>query len=216
MTALHLAPLYPILDVVAGRASRAFELADALLGAGTPWLQLRAKETSARDHLSIARELVARAGRHRGHVIVNDRLDVARASGAAGVHLGQTDLPLAAAREIATEARLLVGISTHDVEQARAAERHGADYIGFGPIFATHTKTDALEPRAAGALAQVRDAVALPIVAIGGITEATAAAVLAEGATSVAMIGAVASAEDPAALARRLLALAAPEKGQSS
>lgn len=213
MTGLHLAPLYPILDVVAGDAARAFQLADAVLGAGVPWLQLRAKETSARDHLSIARELVQRAQRHGGRVIVNDRLDIARASGAAGVHLGQTDLPLSAARTIATEGRLVVGISTHDVEQARAAERDGADYIGFGPMFTTSTKSNALEPRAAGALARVRDAVALPIVAIGGITEETAPTILAEGATSVAMIGAVASANDPAALAARLLSLTTPSAG---
>jgi len=202
-----LAPLYPIIDVASGHAERPLALAEALLGVGVPWIQLRVKSTPGRDHLAIARRLVERAATHGTGVVVNDRLDVALASGAAGVHLGQTDLPLDAALPIARSRGLIVGISTHSVDQARAAQAGGADYIGFGPMYASPTKRDALEPRPEGALAAVRAAVALPIVAIGGITQRTAPRVLAAGANAVAMIGALARAPDPAALARRVLAL---------
>ncbi len=204
----HPPALYPIIDVGPGDATEPLALADALMRAGAPWIQLRVKSTSGRDHLAIARALVDRARTHAAKVIVNDRLDVAVASGAAGVHVGQDDLPLAAVREFAAaRPHLVVGVSTHDVAQAREAERGGADYIGFGPIFPTPTKRDALPPRAEGALAEVRAAVSLPIVAIGGITAATAPGVLARGANSVAMIGALARAPAPAALAASLLAL---------
>ncbi len=201
------APLYPIVDVLRGDSPRALDLAKTLLEAGCPWLQLRAKETSAAAHVAIARELVAMATQYGGRIIVNDRLDVAVASGAHGVHLGQTDLPLEDVRSFIAGFDLLIGISTHDVAQARAAATLGVDYIGFGPIFPTNTKADAHTPREAGLLAAVRAAVSVPIVAIGGITEATAREVLAEGADAVAMIGELERSPAPGALARRLLSL---------
>lgn len=201
------APLYPIVDVLRGDTTRPLELATALVAAGCPWLQLRAKETSAADHVVVARRFVDLARGRGTRIIVNDRLDVAVASGAHGVHLGQGDLPLSAARAVATRHGLVVGISTHDVAQARAAAAQGADYVGFGPMFATDSKADALAPRAPGVLPAVREAVRIPIVAIGGITEATAPDVLRQGADAVAMIGALTGAADPAALARRLLRL---------
>lgn len=199
--------LYPIVNVVGGRApGPALDRAEAVLSAGVAWIQLRAKELPASVHLDIARELVARAARFGAGVIVNDRLDVALVAQAAGVHLGQTDLPAASILSRAREAGLVVGVSTHDVAQARAAQRDGADYIGFGPMFATATKANALSPRRAGLLSDVRAAVALPIVAIGGIKEETASGVLDAGANAVAMIGALADSKDPAGLARRVLA----------
>ncbi len=207
MPPLRLPSLYPIVDVVDGDARGPLDLAESLMAAGASWLQLRVKSTSAAEHLTIARTLVERARRHDANVIINDRLDVAITSGAAGVHLGQDDLPLTHARAVASTHPLVVGISTHDVDQAREAERDGADYIGFGPMFPTQTKTNALDPRAEGELANIRAAVSLPIVAIGGITEETAASVLARGADAVAMIGALRTAPDPGALASSLLTL---------
>lgn len=198
--------LYPIVDVREGDPQCAFRVADAVLAAGAPWLQLRVKDTPARSHLEIARELVERSRRYDAHVIVNDRLDIALLSGAAGVHLGQTDLPLRAARAVGQD--LVIGISTHDVDQARAAEDGGADYIGFGPMFSTESKADALTPRASGSLAAVRLAVTLPIVAIGGIEPSSAREVLRSGADSVAMIGALVRANDAGRLAREILGLA--------
>jgi thiamine-phosphate pyrophosphorylase len=200
------ARFYPIVDASGGSgACRA--LAAAVVRAGVPWLQLRCKGLPASSFLDLARTLVGDAAAHGARVIVNDRLDVALASGAAGVHLGQSDLPLADARRIARD-RLIIGVSTHDVAEARAAEAGGADYVGFGPMFATPSKADALPPRALAALRAVRAALRIPIVAIGGISEATAGGVLAAGADAVAMIGALAAAPDPAAFAVRLLALA--------
>ena len=207
------ARLYPIVDVREEEPDEALRLTGAFVEAGAPWLQLRAKGVAAGPFVRLATLVVERAAREGTRVIVNDRLDVALASGAAGVHLGQEDLPLGAARGLAHRHGLVVGISTHDVREARDAEDGGADYIGFGPIFATATKHDSLHPRAQGALAAVRAAVRLPIVAIGGITPETAAAVLAAGADAVAMIGALARCEDPRATAAALLD---PDGGQSS
>jgi len=201
------ATLYPIVDVGPTGAAAPLRLADEILGAGVPWVQLRMKLLAARDQVAIAAILVERAATHGARVIVNDRLDVAIASRAGGVHLGQNDLPLHAAAPLARAHGLVVGISTHDAEQARAAEAGGADYIGFGPLFRTATKRDALSPRAVGALARIRRATDLPIVAIGGITEERAPHVLEAGADSVAMISAFAHADDPARLTRSILAL---------
>jgi thiamine-phosphate pyrophosphorylase len=200
-----LAPFYPIIDVADPTAAdRALELADAVLAAGAPWLQLRCKQIPASLHLELAREVVGRASRRRARVVVNDRLDVALASGAAGVHVGQDDLPIEAVRS-AGGRLLVVGVSTHDLMEAKRAFEAGADYVGFGPLFRTSSKSDALTPRSIEVLTAVRKAIAIPIVAIGGITEESASAILAAGATSVAMIGALASASDPRAFAERLL-----------
>jgi len=199
------AAFYPIVDTASDPA-KGTALADAVLGAGVSWLQLRCKGTPASAFLRAALDLVAAARRTGARVIVNDRLDVALASGAAGVHLGQDDLPLDAARRIAGD-RLVIGVSTHDVAEARAAEDGGADYVGFGPMYPTASKADAHPQRTLEALARVRAAIGLPIVAIGGIGETTAPAVLDAGADAVAVIGALASAPDPRAFAARMLAL---------
>ena len=202
------APLYPILDTT-GDARGLLALLDALLRARPPWLQLRWKDAPGGPLLDLAVEVVARAAAVGCRVIVNDRLDVALASGAAGVHLGQDDLPLAAARCVAGD-RLVVGVSTHDEAEARAAEAGGADYVGFGPMFATVSKADALVPRTFDGLRAARAAIRIPIVAIGGITPESAPAVLDAGADAVAMISALAAAPDPAALCTRILALPRP------
>jgi len=197
--------VYPIVDVD-DRAGITIAQADAILKAHPPYLQLRAKRLGTGALIVLARVLVARANAARASLIINDRLDVAIAAGAAGVHLGQEDLPIEAARRLAPP-DMLIGVSTHSVDEARRAEGEGADYIGFGPMFATSTKADALPPRTLDELGRVRAAIDLPIVAIGGITEQRAQQILDRGADAVAMIGALASAADPAALTRRLLAL---------
>lgn len=197
-------PLYPIIDASDPLVSAA--LVDAVLQAGVPWLQLRCKGVPAASFLRAAHHLVTTAARAGARVIVNDRLDVALASGADGLHIGQDDLPLADARRIAGDA-LVIGVSTHDVDEARAAEDGGADYIGFGPMYPTTSKPDAHPQRTLEALAHVRAAIRLPIVAIGGIGESTASTVLAAGADTVAVIGALASAPDPRTFAARITAL---------
>lgn len=140
---------------------------------------------------------------------VNDRPDVARAVGADGVHLGQDDLPVAAARRILGPGTL-VGVSTHDLDELRAALAAGADYVGVGPVYATGSKRGALPARGVDLLRAARRLTRVPLVGIGGITPETAPDVLAAGADAVAMIGALVRADDPsaavAATVRRLAA----------
>ncbi len=139
---------------------------------------------------------------------VNDRLDVALAVDADVVHLGQDDLPLAEARAVLRAAgrSMVVGISTHNLDQALAAAAAGADYIGFGPVFPTVSKANPDPTVGVAALAAVCRAVAVPVVAIGGITLEQVAAVAESGAAAAAVISAVDRAVDPAAAGRRVAA----------
>jgi len=200
---LTLPPLYAIVDPLdTGRDP--IDLARAMLAGGARALQLRLKDAPARTVLEVARAIVPLARAAGAVLIVNDRLDVARAAGADGVHLGQDDVPLEAARRIA--GALLVGISTHDPEQARTAAAGGADYLGVGPIYSTTSKANPLAPRGPDLVAAVRPLVDVPLVAIGGITAETAPAPRAAGADAVAMIGALVRAPDVEAAVRATLA----------
>ena len=180
-------------------------LARILLGAGARIIQLRLKDTSSRDFLAAARAIVALCREHGAMLIVNDRADIAMLAGADGVHLGQDDLPLADARAI-MGASAIIGVSTHSVDQARAAAAGGADYIGFGAIYSGGLK-NIRNAQGLERLRAVRAAVMLPIVAIGGITEATMAQVLAAGADAAAIITDVVLAPDISAKVRALIAV---------
>jgi thiamine-phosphate diphosphorylase len=176
------------------------------LEAGTPAIQLRAKDASARELLQQAEALRALTREFNARLFINDRLDVALAAGADGVHLGPDDIPLAAARA-AVPRPFLIGVSTDDPARARSAEREGADYIGCGAVFATSSKPEvAGESIGPARLAEVVRAVAIPVVGIGGVDTQNVAQVSATGAAGAAVIGAVMKAEDPAAAARALLA----------
>ena len=179
-------------------------LAQTLLDAGARIMQLRLKDAPGRDFLATARA-IAELCRKRGAIlIVNDRVDIAILAGAHGVHLGQEDLPLEAARRVAGMGKM-IGISTHNVEQARAAENGGADYIGFGPMYPGGLKNNAAG-QGLDQLRAIRTAVKIPIVAIGGITEARVAETLAAGADAVAIITDVVNAPDIGAKVRSILA----------
>jgi thiamine-phosphate pyrophosphorylase len=195
--------LYAMVDPAGGHAPAA--LARILLGAGVRVMQLRLKQAPSRGLLAAARTIAAMCRARGAMLIVDDRVDIAMLAGAAGVHLGQEDLPLEAARRLAGP-EMIIGISTHSVEQAVAAERGGADYIGFGPMY-----PGGLRNTAAGKglerLREVRAAARIPIVAIGGITEATVPEVLAAGADACAIITDVVRAPDIAAKVRAILAL---------
>jgi thiamine-phosphate pyrophosphorylase len=194
---------YAIVDPAGGHEP--IELARILLDAGARVLQLRLKDWAARDVLAAA-NAIARMCRERGATfIVNDRVDIAILSDADGVHLGQRDLPLEAGRRLLGPGKI-IGISTANVEMARAAEAGGADYIGFGPMYAGGLK-NIQQGRGLDNLRAVRTAVKIPIVAIGGITEATMPEVLAAGADGAAIITDVVKAPDVAAKVRALLAL---------
>ncbi|MDA8433058.1 MAG: thiamine phosphate synthase [Nitrospiraceae bacterium] len=165
-----------------------YEAAFAVLKAGVTFIQYRRKEGSRREIYEEAVKFRKLTRHFNATFIVNDHADIALAVDADGVHLGQEDLPLKEARRIM--GKKLVGISTHDLSQAREAEAGGADYIGFGPLFHTATK-DAGTPRGAEALAEICRNVAIPVVAIGGITPATLGAVVDAGADAVAVASAL-------------------------
>jgi thiamine-phosphate diphosphorylase len=181
------------------------QLARGLLAAGARVLQLRIKGDQRIGGGELAR--IGRWARTMcdevgAALVINDRLDVALTVGADGVHLGQTDMPLASAREVAGD-RLWIGISTHDVDQVRAAVAGGADYLGFGPVFATRTKKN---PDPVQGLAGLRAAViaagTVPVVAIGGIPVDQASAIYATGAAAICAISAVNDAPDVGLAAR--------------
>lgn len=202
-------PLYAILDVDVARAHgwEPVTLARAMFAGGARLLQVRAKRLPSGPYLDLCQAVVAAGVPHEAMVIVNDRPDIARLAGAAGVHVGQDDLPVEAARRVAG-AHALVGLSTHDPAQIDAGAATDADYLAVGPVFGTSTKETGY---AAVGLGLVRHAVAhgggKPVVAIGGVTLERAAQVLAQGAASVAVISDLLATGDPEARVREYVLL---------
>jgi thiamine-phosphate pyrophosphorylase len=211
---LRLPALYAILDPEQTRGRAPETVLRDLLAGGAEIVQLRAKTLSGQDFLELARHARGVTRAHDCRLIVNDRLDIALACDADGVHLGQDDLPLHAARKLMAEK--LIGISTHDVNQACEAEQGGADYIGFGPMFGTTTKETGYEPRGTEGLREIRNRVRIPIVAIGGITEGNVAQVWGSGADSVAIISDILGADNIVEKMRRILAEHPLRSGKSS
>jgi len=175
-------------------------IAREALAGGADMIQLRDKRPDLAALLPQAREIRARCRERGALFIVNDRLDLALAAGADGAHVGQEDLPAAAARALLGPGRLL-GVSTHDRAQAEAAVRAGADYIGFGPMFETATKATGYTARGLDALREIRAATAVPVLAIGGLTLENVAEVSRAGAAA-AVISAIVAAPDIAAATR--------------
>jgi thiamine-phosphate pyrophosphorylase len=200
---------YAILDVKGTSVDGSATLAHAtrLLAAGPCCLQLRAKQLPTGSFCRLAHDVRALCTEAKTLFCVNDRMDIALAVAADIIHLGQSDLPLADAVRVrdALGARgLSVAISTHDLDEARAAVLGGADHIGFGPIFATQSKADADPAVGLKALSEIAGHIRIPIVAIGGITLDNVAEVARAGASAAAVIAAVDSAPDPTAAGRRL------------
>jgi len=175
------------------------------LAAGVRFFQYRSKNGPRKDIYNASLQLAGIARGAGALFIVNDHADIAAATGADGVHLGQDDLPIAEARKVLGEGKI-VGLSTHSREQALAAETAGADYIGFGPIFATSTK-DAGVAQGVERIRDIKQAVRVPVIAIGGINRDTVRAVMSAGADGVAVISAVLSAPDPSQAAAELIGL---------
>ena len=202
---LHLPPLYAILDPEQTKNRSVDLVMEQLLEGGAKLLQLRVKSLLPRDFLALARRVREQTRAAGCQLIVNDRIDIALACDADGVHLGQDDLPLAAGKKLLGDR--IVGISTHDIAQAQEAERNGADYIGFGPMFGTTTKNTGLSARGIDMLKQIHAAVKIPIVAIGGINEQNVSQVWQAGADAAAIISDILGAEDIAGKVRRIRAL---------
>jgi thiamine-phosphate pyrophosphorylase len=179
-------------------------MADAL-AAGVRFFQYRSKSGSRKTIYETSMRLASLAGRSDALFVVNDHADIAAAVGADGVHLGQDDLPIEHARKLLGVDKL-IGISTHDREQAQAAEAAGADYIGFGPIFRTTTK-DAGNVQGCARITEIKQTVSVPVIAIGAITHENVRDVIIAGADGVAVISAILTVPDIKLAAEKMITL---------
>jgi thiamine-phosphate pyrophosphorylase len=195
--------LYVILDRAIARGRDLGALLEAVIAGGCRMVQLREKEWPSGRLWPLAERLRERCHKAGVTFIVNDRVDLAVALGADGVHLGQDDLPPAHARPLLRPGMIL-GLSTHSVEQARLARDAGADYVAVGSMFPTTTKSD-FQLVGPALVRRVRAELRVPLIGIGGITADNLPEVIRAGADGVAVISAVGAAADPAAATRRLL-----------
>ena len=199
--------LYAILDASPAKPIESLiSLAENLVRGGTQLIQVRAKSVSSLQLYEMARAIVGRIG-DSARIVVNDRPDIAAMTGAGGVHVGQEDLPVEVARKICASP-LWVGVSTHNLDQLRAADATSADYIAVGPIFPTVTKQNPDPVVGLDFLRSARNFTRKPLVAIGGITVKSAQEVFRAGADSVAVIGDFGNAPDPARRASEYLEIA--------
>lgn len=190
--------LYTITDgaMLSARGIDEVEAARLCYEAGADVVQLRMKDADGAEMLAKAKEIEALADRYSKFFIVNDRVDVAILSGADGVHLGQSDIPVAEARSLCGEA-MIIGVSVNTPEEAVEAVEGGADYLGVGSIFTTTTKPDAEQALGLDAIVRIREVVGeVPIVAIGGINRGNILDVFRHGADSAAVVSAVMDATD--------------------
>ena len=195
--------LYLVTDRALSLGRSTVEVVRAAIRGGVSCVQLREKGCSTREFMDEARLLKALLAGTGVPLFINDRLDVALAVGADGVHLGQNDLAIADARRLVGN-RMIIGISAESVADAIRAEAEGADYIGASPVFTTPTKTDTAPPLGLDGLRAIRRAVQLPLVAIGGINADNAAQVLRAGADGLAVVSAIVSAPCPRTAAAAL------------
>jgi thiamine-phosphate pyrophosphorylase len=200
----HIPRLYAILDAAQVTPYPLTQVTETLLKSGVRLIQYRDKQANARQLFTASQEMGERVRKAGGIFIVNDRVDVARAASADGVHLGQDDLPVGMARRILPFDKL-IGISTHSPNQVRKADQEPIDYIAFGPIFATRSKERPDPEVGLAGLREARKITRKPLVAIGGITLENASEVIANGADSVAVIHALMAAPDPGERARQFL-----------
>jgi len=207
---LTLPKIYPITDTSVSALSHRDQVKQLIEG-GATLIQLREKRASPREFFQDAREALSIARAAGIKLIINDRIDLALAIGADGVHLGQTDMPVTAARRLLGD-HAIVGFSTHNGNQVEEAVRLPIDYLAFGPIFPTATKENPDPIVGLNELAQIKNLVgALPLVAIGGISAEAVREVLMSGADSVAVISAVLNRASPIAEnLRNLETLATP------
>lgn len=175
------------------------------LDGGVKAIQLREKDLSGKDLFYLAERIARLCQRYQAQLFINDRIDIALAVDAAGVHLGEASMPVPTARSILGVQRN-IGVSTHSLEGARRAEQQGADFIVFGPIYFTPSKADFGAPQGIKALQNIVENISLAVYAIGGITADNLLEAKSVGSRGVALISAIMSAEDPALAAKQILA----------
>lgn len=197
--------LYLCTDRVLALGRPIEEAVEAALAGGVTMLQLREKEASTREFYQIALAVKEITQRYKVPLVINDRLDIALAVGADGLHIGQSDLPISVARRLVGDS-ILIGVSASTVAEAVAAQRAGADYVGAGAVYPTGSKADAGAAIGLDGLAQICAAVSIPVVAIGGVNANNAAAVMQAGAEGIAVISAILSQPDIGAAAAALRA----------
>ena len=195
--------LYLVTDRGLARGRSTLEIVSAAVKGGATVVQLREKNCSTREFIEQAMHIKDFLKTHSVPLVINDRVDVAQAVKADGVHLGQTDMPLEMAKGILGDT-MIIGISTESVQDGIEAEKGGADYLGVSPIYATPTKTDTAPPLGLEGLREIRKAVNLPLVGIGGLSRNNAAEVVRSGADGVAVVSAIVAADDPETAAREL------------
>ncbi|VVS91589.1 thiamine phosphate synthase [Desulfoluna spongiiphila] len=195
--------LYLVTDRGLAKERSILEIVKKAISGGVTCVQLREKACSTREFIDQARALKAWLDQKEVPLIINDRVDVALAVGASGIHLGQSDMHIRDARCLLPEGSL-IGISAESQEDALAAERDGADYIGISPVFATPTKTDTAPPLGLEGVRRMRKAIRIPLVGIGGIGLSNGAGVMTAGADGIAVVSAIVAADDPQKAARAL------------
>lgn len=201
LAAFEQADLYVVITEAFCAGRTALTVLDQVLAAGVGIVQLREKDLADRDLYELAEEFRRRTEAAGSLLVIDDRVDIALAAGADGVHLGQTDLPVAAARRIAPD--LIVGASSHGLEEVLAAQEAGAGYVNIGPIFPTATKPAAI-PLGVEALTRLTPHLTIPWSTMGGINQGNIAQVVARGARHPAVMSAVTAAADVTAAARTL------------
>jgi thiamine-phosphate pyrophosphorylase len=195
--------LYLVSDRGLSRGRTTIQIVEAALCGGVTCVQLREKTCSTREFITQALSIKDHLTRHNVPLIINDRVDIAQAVNADGVHLGQSDMPIEMAKAILKDS-MIIGISAESLEDAVQAEKDGADYIGVSPIYATPTKTDAASSLGLEGLREIRKSVKIPLVGIGGLNRENAGEVINNGADGVAVVSAIVAADDPEKAAREL------------
>lgn len=195
--------LYLVTDQALSCGRATIEVVEAAIRGGVRCVQLREKNLGTREMVEEAKALINLLRPRNIPLIVNDRVDVALAADADGVHLGQSDMHISDARALVGPGKL-IGISAETQDDAIQAEREGADYIGVSPVFSTATKKDIANPLGLEGVQEMRKNVAIPLVGIGGISEQNAAEVMRSGADGVAVVSAIVSAACPESSARRI------------
>ena len=190
--------LYPVTCQKLSCGRNNLDVLDALIEGGAQAVQLREKEISDRELFQMAKAFRQRTAQAGMALIINDRIDICRAVGADGVHLGQDDIPVREARRLLGP-QTIIGASTHNLEQALRAVEEGADYINVGPLFSTQTKEHTGSPLGLDMFSKIREAVKIPITVMGGIKLSNVDDVLAAGARRIAVVTGIVAADDIAA-----------------